>query len=143
MEKPSSFCLGNRSDGFSFYSESASDRVANKFGSWRNHLSPVSAVGAEWCGRQVAPDGRRNDATSGPYTCEVEIRSDGLWLRQMNKQIIHEWPSLEAVEETADSVDLFTRDGAGVVVRNRAFASGDERSKFIALARSHLIQARS
>jgi len=61
----------------------------------------------------------------------------------MNKQIIHEWPSLEAVEETADSVDLFTRDGAGVVVRNRAFASGDERSKFIALARSHLIQARS
>jgi len=79
----------------------------------------------------------------GPYSCEVEIRPAGLWLRQMNKQTIHEWPSLEAVEETSDSVDLFTRDGGGVIVRNRAFASDEERSRFIALIKSHLIQSRS
>ena len=78
----------------------------------------------------------------GPYICEVELRSDGIWLRQMNKQTIYEWQTLEAVEETSDSVDLFTRDGAGVVVRNRAFASEGERRQFIEMARARLTQSR-
>ena len=79
----------------------------------------------------------------GPYVCEVEIRSEGIWVRQMNKQIIHEWPSLEAIEETSDSVDIFTRDGGGVIVRNRAFASEAERRQFIEIARSSLTASRS
>jgi len=76
----------------------------------------------------------------GPYVCEVEIRSEGVWLRQMNKQIIHEWQSLEAIEETPDSVDIFTRDGGGVVVRNRAFASEGQRSQFVDMVKSGLIE---
>lgn len=79
---------------------------------------------------------------NGPYICEVEIRSEGVWLRQMNKQIIFEWPSVEAIEDTADSIDIFTRDGGGVVVRNRAFASEDERGQFIEVARSRLMESR-
>ena len=79
----------------------------------------------------------------GPYVCEVEIRSEGVWLRQMNKQTIFEWQAVEAIEETSDSVDIFTRDGAGVVVRNRAFASEGERRQFIEIARSTLTKSRS
>ena len=79
----------------------------------------------------------------GPYVCEVEIRSEGVWLRQMNKQIIHEWQSLEAIEETPDSVDIFTRDGGGVVIRNRAFASEGDRRQFIEVARSGVMESRS
>jgi hypothetical protein len=79
----------------------------------------------------------------GPYVCEVEIRSEGIWVREMNKQIIHEWQSLEAIEETSDSIDIFTRDGGGVVVRNRAFASEGERRQFIEIARSRLTASRS
>jgi hypothetical protein len=45
----------------------------------------------------------------GPYVCEVEIRSEGIWVRQMNTQITHEWRGLEAIEETSDSVDIFAR----------------------------------
>ena len=80
---------------------------------------------------------------SGPYVCEVEIRSEGVWVRQMNKQIIHEWQSVEAIEEASDSVDIFTRDGGGVVVRNRGFASEVDRRQFIEMARSRLMESRS
>ena len=82
-------------------------------------------------------------AAPGPYVCEVELRPEGLWLRQMDKQTIYEWKSLEAVEETADSVDIFSRDGGGAVVRNRAFSSETDRSKFIELLRSGLSESRS
>ncbi|MEA2203726.1 MAG: hypothetical protein QOE77_502 [Blastocatellia bacterium] len=79
----------------------------------------------------------------GPYVCEVEIRSEGVWLHQMNKQIIYEWPSVEAIEETSDSVDIVTLDGGGVVIRNRAFASENERMEFTEIARSRLRESRS
>jgi len=81
-------------------------------------------------------------AAPGPYVCEVELRPEGLWLRQMDKQTIYEWKSLEAMEETADSVDIFSRDGGGVVVRNRAFSSETDRSRFIELVRSGLSDSR-
>ncbi len=79
----------------------------------------------------------------GPYVCEVEIKSEGVWLRQMNKQVILEWQSVEAIEETSDSVDIFTRDGAGVVIRSRAFGSEGDRRQFIEIARSRLMESRS
>ena len=82
-------------------------------------------------------------AAPGPYVCEVELRPEGLWLRQMDKQTIYEWKSLEAMEETADSVDIFSRDGGGVVVRNRAFSSETDRYRFIELLRSGLSESRS
>ena len=70
--------------------------------------------------------------------CEVELRSDGVWVRQMNLQVLHEWPSVTEIIETSDSVDFFSRDGSCVVVRNKAFASPEERLKFITLARAGL-----
>jgi len=79
----------------------------------------------------------------GPYVCEVEPRGEGLWLRQMNKQIIYEWKSLDALEETPESVDIFSRDGGGVIVRNRAFTTVADRSKFVELVRSNLAESRS
>jgi hypothetical protein len=68
--------------------------------------------------------------------CEVELRPEGVWVRQMNNQILYEWPSVEEVEETPDSVDIFNRNGSGLVVRNRAFSSAEERSRFIRLAKA-------
>lgn len=82
-------------------------------------------------------------AAPGPYVCEVELRPEGLWLRQMDKQTTYEWKSLESIEETPDSVDIFSHDGGGVVVRNRAFSSAAERSRFVQLIRSNLTQAKA
>lgn len=74
------------------------------------------------------------DANS--FLCEVELRPDGVWVRAMDRQTLFEWPSVEEIKETPDSVDIFTREGSGVVVRNRAFASPEERLRFIELARA-------
>jgi hypothetical protein len=75
-------------------------------------------------------------AEPGPYVCEVELRPEGVWVRQMNKQIIYEWKLVEAIEEMDDSVTIFARYGEGVVVRNRAFKAENERNRFLEIARS-------
>src|SRR5262245_3236693 len=40
----------------------------------------------------------------GPYVCEVELRPEGVWERQMNRQTIYEWKIVEAVEESDDAI---------------------------------------
>lgn len=70
------------------------------------------------------------------FLCEVEIRPEGVWVRQGNRQILHEWLSVEEIKETSDSVDIFTKDKSGVVVRNQAFSSPEERLRFIELTRA-------
>jgi hypothetical protein len=82
-------------------------------------------------------------AEPGPYVCEVELRPEGVWVRQMNKQIIFEWKIVEAVEEVDDAGAIFTRVGEGVVVRNRAFKEGGQRCRFLDLARSSVKESRS
>jgi hypothetical protein len=76
------------------------------------------------------------DASS--FVCEVELTPVGVWVRQMNKQIVLEWESVEEITESEDSVDIFTRDGGGVIVRKRAFKSSEELEQFIGLAQSYL-----
>jgi hypothetical protein len=75
---------------------------------------------------------------SGPFVCEVELTPVGVWVRQLNTQVTHEWESVKEIQETADSVDIITRHGGGVVVRNRAFKSDEERRKFIELAQGYI-----
>ena len=77
------------------------------------------------------------------FLCEVELKAEGVQVRQMNRQVIYEWPSVEEIQETADSVGIFTRDAAGVVIRDRAFATGADRNKFLELARIYLNSDRS
>jgi len=79
------------------------------------------------------------DASS--FLCEVELRPEGVWVRQGHHQVVHEWPSIEEISETPDSVDIFTRDKSGVVIRNRAFKSPEERLRFIELTRGALRSA--
>ena len=77
------------------------------------------------------------------FICEVELTPTGVWTRQMNRQTTHEWKSIAEIVVTEDSVDIFTRDGGGVIVRNRAFASAADRMRFIELASASLNASRS
>jgi hypothetical protein len=52
----------------------------------------------------------------------------GVWIRQLNKQTTYEWESVEEIEETEDSVDIYTKDGGGLIVRKRAFTSPAEQN---------------
>ena len=86
---------------------------------------------------------KRMAAEPGPYVCEVELRPEGVWVRQMNKQTIFEWKIVEAVEEVDDAVIIFARVGEGVVVRNRAFKEDGQRNRFLELARSSVNESHS
>ena len=72
------------------------------------------------------------------FQCEVELTPVEVRIRDENTQTVYEWKSIEEVVLTEDSVDLFTRAGGGVVVRNRAFESPAKRADFIALAQQYL-----
>lgn len=77
------------------------------------------------------------------FVCEVDLTQAGFSVSQINRQIKYEWQAVEEIKETRDSVDIFTRDGGGVIVRNRAFQSDAERMRFVELARLFLNQTRS
>jgi hypothetical protein len=74
--------------------------------------------------------------------CEIEINQDAFTVSQMNHKTQYEWPCVTEIKETNDSVDIFTRGGGGVVVRNRAFGSAADRARFVELANTFLSQAR-
>jgi len=77
------------------------------------------------------------------FVCEVELTPDGFSVTQINRQIKYDWQTVAEIKETRDSVDIFTRDGGGVIVRNRAFQSAADRIRFVELATSFFNQTRS
>ena len=76
------------------------------------------------------------------FLCEVELLPEGLKGSGENIQRTIEWETIEEVVPTDDSVDIFGRKD-GVVVRNRAFSSAEERTRFIELAREYMNRARA
>ncbi len=86
---------------------------------------------------------REEFEAANTHLCEVELKAEGVQVRQMDRKVIYEWSSVEEIEETGESVGLFTRDGGGVVVRNRAFAAAADRREFLKLARASLNSGRS
>jgi YcxB-like protein len=81
---------------------------------------------------------REQIGTDRPVTVQIELTEKGIWTKQQNTQIIHEWANVETVQETEDSIDFFMRDGAATVVRNRAFNSEEAKREFMDLARHYL-----
>lgn len=72
------------------------------------------------------------------FTCEVELLPEHLKTSSQNCWSAMEWKDIEEFVPTGDSVDIFGRKGGGVIVRNRAFSSAEERNRFIDLAREYL-----
>ena len=74
--------------------------------------------------------------TAGPVPIEIEVGASGVSTWQLGAQATYGWESVEAIVDTPDSIDIFTKSG-GTIVRNRAFRSGAERGEFLALARRY------
>jgi hypothetical protein len=71
-----------------------------------------------------------------PLVCEVELTAAGVWIRQAKTQTILEWESVAAITLTDDGVEIISKSG-GLMVRNRAFKSDDDRKQFLILANSY------
>jgi hypothetical protein len=77
------------------------------------------------------------------FICEVELLPECLKTSGKNSQCSTEWETIEEILSTKDSVDIFGRKGGGVIVRNRAFSSAEERQRFIDLAREYMNLAKA
>jgi hypothetical protein len=73
----------------------------------------------------------------------MELTENGIWTRQLGTQIIFEWANVEDVVENEDDIEFVMRDGGGVIVRKRAFASTDEQRQFMEVTRSRLNASRT
>ncbi|HYT32212.1 MAG TPA: YcxB family protein [Thermoanaerobaculia bacterium] len=80
---------------------------------------------------------RERLGSEGPFVCEVELTEGGVTTRQFGTESTRPWSKVKAVEEGQGSVDIFTAEGL-IVVRDRAFASPDEKKRFLDLGRSLL-----
>src|SRR5256885_11111670 len=76
------------------------------------------------------------------FQCEVELIPHEIRIDCDNTRTVYEWKLVDEIVSTEDSVDIFTRSG-GVIVRNRAFSSPEERERFIELAREYMSNARA
>ena len=81
--------------------------------------------------------GDRND-----FICEVELALDQFIVRQENSQTVYQWASVEEVSPTNDSIDIFAKVG-GVIIRNRAFESAEQRLQVLESIQSYVARART
>lgn len=77
----------------------------------------------------------------GPFTCEVELTPASLISVQRGLRAERAWPTITQIQVTDNSVDFITQGAGSLIVRNRAFASREERDAFVKLARSYAPQA--
>jgi len=77
------------------------------------------------------------------FICEVEITPAGFLTKALSTQMTYEWKDVESIATTAGSVDIFTRDGGGVIVRSRAFSSPAQQQQCFDLASGYLEAARA
>jgi hypothetical protein len=84
----------------------------------------------KWC--------KENAGSDKTFTCEVELNQSGIHAKSNGTQIIYAWENVTDIQETQDSVDIYSERGGIVVVRNRAFTSPEERLQFIGLASQYL-----
>ena len=76
--------------------------------------------------------------SSKTFLCEVELNDSGVHTKSNGTQIIYPWEKVTEVEETAESVDLYSEFGGLLVVRKRAFTSTEEQEKFVELANRYV-----
>lgn len=74
---------------------------------------------------------------TGPYRCEIELRPGGVWSRQNRTELFLPWEAARAVVEASEGVQI-DFGNALVMARNRAFATDQERSRFVQFARQHV-----
>jgi YcxB-like protein len=75
------------------------------------------------------------------FTCQVELLPEGMRCSGADAMSLTKWEDIEEIVPTSDSVDIFGRKGSGCIVRNRAFATAEERRRFIETATGYMNQA--
>jgi hypothetical protein len=84
---------------------------------------------------------REKHGNEDTFPCDVELTPAAILIQDCATQTTLKWQTVEEISVNSDSVAIFARPG-GVIVRDRAFASPDEKRHFVELAQSYLTAAR-
>lgn len=87
--------------------------------------------------RRIRKMVKENHGDSNNLVCQVELAPEGLSVSGDNIRTTIGWKEVTEILVTTNTVDIFTRRGGGVIVRDRAFSSADEKQQFIALAQQY------
>ena len=79
----------------------------------------------------------------GPFRCEVEITDAGIIARQLGAESRHSWAQVVAITEIPGGIEFVYRPLGALVVRDRAFATAQQRAEFLKLARAYLAGGRT
>lgn len=90
--------------------------------------------------RRIRTHVKETHADENEFPCEVELTPAAVLIREGATQTVLEWPKVAEISVTSDSVDIFGRTG-GVIVRDRAFTSPDEKREFVRVAQNYLAVA--
>lgn len=71
--------------------------------------------------------------TSSTWICEIELRREGTWMRNLGVEILFPWSDTIDIADVDGAIELRFRGGV-VVARDKAFATVDDRRKFIEAA---------
>lgn len=70
------------------------------------------------------------------FHCELELRSEGVWIRQEHVEVLRPWRNFIRADDDVDGIELQFIGGAFALVRNRAFRTLEARSTFLERARA-------
>ena len=83
---------------------------------------------------------REKHGNEDAFHCDVELTPAAILVHDCMTQTTIKWQTVEEIKVNSDSVDIFARSG-GVIVRDRAFSSADEKRNFAEFARTYLAAA--
>jgi hypothetical protein len=76
----------------------------------------------------------RRVAEQGAAKCEIQLRKDGVWVRDLGVEQTFPWRDATRIDELGDSIEM-SFQSALVVVRGRAFSTANERALSLQRAR--------
>jgi hypothetical protein len=75
----------------------------------------------------------------GPFTCEVELTSEGITTRQFSTTTTIPWSAVASVSEIPQGIEIVGKKQGLIVVRERAFASPEAKRRFAEEIRRSLV----
>ncbi|HEX6189524.1 MAG TPA: hypothetical protein VFZ40_15690 [Pyrinomonadaceae bacterium] len=86
---------------------------------------------------------RERYGETSSFVCQVELTPTQIRTADANCQIFHEWSEVREIRDVPDAVEIITRGGGGIIVRNRAFETPEVRAQFIGLAKNYVDSGRT
>jgi hypothetical protein len=97
------------------------------------------AVRRAFVRQKLASFWREKLKSDGPFSCEVELTGEGVTSRQFSTTTSFPWASVERIVEVPEGVEIWGRRSGLIVVRERAFATAEQKRRFVDYARASLV----